>query len=54
MWEIGWLLLTIYCLGDWIIKMSNAKDTTNFTIIYLQTDMTLMWYTATSAIKTSN
>ena len=33
-------------------NMSNVRDTTNFTTIYLQTDMTLMWQYTTSAIKT--
>jgi hypothetical protein len=34
--------------------MSNARNTTYFTTIYLQTDMALMWQYTTSTIKTPN
>jgi hypothetical protein len=34
--------------------MSNVRDATYFTTIYLQTDMSLMWQYTTSSIKTPN
>jgi uncharacterized membrane protein YobD (UPF0266 family) len=37
-----------------LVIKSNARDTTYFTTIYLQTDMALMWQYTISAIKTPN
>ena len=34
----------------YLIGKSNARDIINFTTIYLQIDMALMWYTTTSLV----